>query len=231
MFSEDDELALKVVVLYFVQCFVLSDSVTKKVSDLELDIIDNGRILNCSNDNVPSLKEFKNSIFSISLSKLKVKKLFPIKEELLSLHLDGFFVDKNLDDMRKGKSVQIDDVDSHDVEEYDNKEEVEIEEASHGDEDDVEDDDEDDGENEEGDNEKNEGGVNEDVSRGEKNDIKGIINDEDDDRDGSGEGDNGNDVEVSKDVVNDEKKEKIDGQLPVEDDDAVMVGLKAAAKF
>ncbi|KAM6578402.1 hypothetical protein CsatB_030239 [Cannabis sativa] len=116
------------------------------------------------------------------LSSLKVKKLFPIKEELLNLHLDGFFVDKNLDDMRKGKSVQIDDVgtqdfknmmhslksmhknidlllsrpppkDSHDVEEYDNKEEVEIEEASHGDEDDVEDDDEDDGENEEGDNE------------------------------------------------------------------------------
>uniref|UniRef100_A0A803QBV0 Uncharacterized protein n=1 Tax=Cannabis sativa TaxID=3483 RepID=A0A803QBV0_CANSA len=107
------------------------------------------RILNWCNDTAPFIKQFKNSIFGVSLSKLKVKNLFPTEEELLRLHLDGFFVDKNLDGMGKGKSVQIDD-DSHDVEEYDNEEDAKIEEASHGDEDDVKDDDEDDGENEEG---------------------------------------------------------------------------------
>uniref|UniRef100_A0A803R3F8 DUF1985 domain-containing protein n=1 Tax=Cannabis sativa TaxID=3483 RepID=A0A803R3F8_CANSA len=42
-FGDDDELELKVVILYFVQYFVLSDSDTKKVSDLELNIIVNGR--------------------------------------------------------------------------------------------------------------------------------------------------------------------------------------------
>ncbi|KAM6590928.1 hypothetical protein CsatA_013533 [Cannabis sativa] len=76
------------------------------------------------------------------------------------------------------------------------------------------------------------------VVKGEKNNIKGVINDEEDDRNGSGEGDSGNDVEVSKDVVNDEKKEKVDddffkgySQLPVEDDDVVTAGLKVVAKF
>ncbi|KAF4354760.1 hypothetical protein G4B88_009550 [Cannabis sativa] len=40
------------------------------------------------------------------------KNLFPIEEESLSLHLDGFFVDKNLDEIGKEKSLEIDDVGS-----------------------------------------------------------------------------------------------------------------------
>uniref|UniRef100_A0A803P675 DUF1985 domain-containing protein n=1 Tax=Cannabis sativa TaxID=3483 RepID=A0A803P675_CANSA len=63
MFGDDDELTLKVSILYFVHCFVLSDLDTKK-------------------------------------------------EESLSLHLDGFFVDKNLDEIGKEKSLEIDDVGS-----------------------------------------------------------------------------------------------------------------------
>ncbi|KAM6543588.1 hypothetical protein CsatB_008035 [Cannabis sativa] len=116
---------------------------------------------------------------------------------------------------------------------YDNEEDTEIEEASHGDEDDGENEEgeTDEGVNEEGENEENEEG--EDVSRGKKLIKKGFINDQDDDIDGNGEGDCGNDDEVSKDVVNNEKKQNVDddffkgySQLPVEDDDTVMAGLK-----